>query len=118
MTDKEHFEEMAHWAEEIDPETIPLTDMSAEDHASMVDAIIQSDDPAIKEAVRASSGRPGLDANASGPSPLWTIRAPASLDTQMRAIADEEGWKFSDVVRRAAIEFVERRGKDMAGTQS
>jgi hypothetical protein len=69
---------------------------------------VTEDDPAGRELVRRTAGRPALDpADAgAGPSPLWQARAPRSLDAAMRAQARAEGRTFASVLRDAAREYL------------
>lgn len=53
----------------------------------------------IEEAARVALGRPRL--GAEGPSPVWRVRVPASLDDQVRALAAERHVPVSQVVREA-----------------
>ncbi|MGL5864000.1 MAG: ribbon-helix-helix protein, CopG family [Phycicoccus sp.] len=56
---------------------------------------------------RSAGGRPTLDPDApEGESPLWQVRAPKTLDRDLRALAKAEGLSFSEVVRAAATEYL------------
>jgi len=59
-----------------------------------------------REHIRNLGGRPALDPDADGPSPLWAIRAPQSLDTAMRTLAQKQGRSFSAVLRDAAQDYL------------
>lgn len=106
--ENEYYDDLAQWAENLDPDTTVFGEVSDKDHQELVEAILASDDPDMKAAVKASGGRPTLDPKETGPSPLWTLRAPASLDAQMREIADKKGLSFSELVRLAATEYVNK----------
>lgn len=61
---------------------------------------------------RSRRGRPTLERNRpSGPSPLWQVRAPRSLDDALRARAAAEGRSFSEVLRDAAREYLSHPAK-------
>ncbi|PJI91039.1 ribbon-helix-helix protein, CopG family [Luteimicrobium subarcticum] len=58
-------------------------------------------------AVERTAGRPSLDTS-PGPSPMWKLRAPKDLDTQVRALAAAQGRSVSEVLREAASEYLAR----------
>lgn len=70
-----------------------------------------ADDTEGRALVRRAGGRPTLDPHDpsdAGPSPVWNVRAPRSLDNALRDLAAREGLKFADVLRQAAAEYVDR----------
>ncbi len=60
----------------------------------------------IREATRVALGRPRLGA-AHGPNPVWRVRAPKTLDEQVRALAAVRHVPLSQVVRDAVAAYVQ-----------
>ncbi|RAN79265.1 hypothetical protein B5P43_15220 [Bacillus sp. SRB_336] len=56
--------------------------------------------------VRSAGGRPSLNLQGTGKSPLWQIRAPQELDRAMREQAEQVGRNFSEVLRDAAEAYL------------
>lgn len=64
--ENENDDELAQWAEKLDPATTVFGEVSDEDYQELVDAILASDDPDVKAAVEASGGCPTLDPKKPG----------------------------------------------------
>lgn len=57
------------------------------------------------EAVHVALGRPRLDANTPNP-PVWRVRTTPALDQAIKARAQAEGRSVSELLRRAAADYL------------
>lgn len=58
----------------------------------------------IEEAARLAIGRPRIGEDAPS-STVWRVRAPSELDERVRRLAEREGLKPSQLVRKAVAEY-------------
>ncbi|MCL2467492.1 MAG: ribbon-helix-helix domain-containing protein [Micrococcales bacterium] len=109
--DQKRYADLAAWAESDEPTIRPDATVErgtpascAEVTAMLLEAADTDDDRAM---IRRTAGRPTLDPDApAGPSPLWQVRAPKSLDHAMRNLARAQGRSFSAVLRDAASQYL------------
>ena len=60
-----------------------------------------------EDAVKVALGRPRLDPDTpSEKAPMWRVRATPALDKALRERAKQEGRTLSEVLRRAAAEYL------------
>jgi len=107
--DQKRYVEMAEHAETREPTIGPDTviERGPEGRDETLAMLLEAaDTEAEREHIRNLGGRPTLDPDADGPSPLWAVRAPQSLDTAMRALAQRQGRSFSTVLRDAAQDYL------------
>ena len=107
----DRYDDLAAWAESdepaIRPDAVVHRGEAARDASRALLEAVTEDDPAGRETLRrAARGRPALDPATSGASPLWQVRAPASLDQALRAQATAEGRTLSEVLRDAATAYL------------
>lgn len=108
---KEQADALTAWAESDAPTVQPGTRTErGEDARAAARAMLLAaagDDPQAQAMIRRlEPGRPGLDEGATGPAPVWQVRAPRSLDQAMRARAQAEGRNLSAVLRDAATQYL------------
>ncbi|MCL1899488.1 MAG: ribbon-helix-helix protein, CopG family [Promicromonosporaceae bacterium] len=100
--------ELAKWAE--DGDFVPGPETPHDEAREMSRALLEAagvDVTALAE--RVGRGRPTLEARqAAGVSPLWQVRAPQALDSQIRQQAAAEGRTLSQLLRDAASEYLVR----------
>ena len=109
--DRDYHAELMRWAESDEPTVRPGTvvkrgSQGRDEVHDMLMAAANTDEE--RDMIRRTAGgRPTLDPDAdSGPSPLWAVRAPQSLDTAMRSLARQQGRSFSAVLREAAQDYL------------
>jgi hypothetical protein len=108
MDDMAKYEELADAAERGELKPVPGTALHgaaavAEGRRMLMAATGSTN---IREATRVALGRPRLDA-AHGPTPVWRVRAPETLDEQVRALAAQRHVPLSQVVRDAVAAYVQ-----------
>ncbi|MCH8614435.1 hypothetical protein [Arsenicicoccus dermatophilus] len=106
--------EAAAWAESPERDlthTTILHGQAAQDFTTALLADVLADDPSTAaefEAAREAGrgGRPSLSPTTPGPSPTWSLRVPADLDTAMRQRAADEGTTLPALLRRIADDYL------------
>jgi len=104
------WEDSAEWAESDEPTIRPGAKIvrgtpasQAKVTAMLLEAADTDEDRVM---IRRTAGRPTLDPQTAGVSPLWQVRAPKGLDEAMRRLAEAQGRSFSAVLRDAAAEYL------------
>lgn len=110
MTNPKDADLMA-WAESDAPqirEDAEVRHGTTQSHAA-IRALLEdaADTDQEKQQIRDLGGRPGLDPQGKGASPMWNLRAPQALDTELRQQAEREGRKLSEVLRSAARQYLD-----------
>lgn len=97
------------------PADAQILTSSPEGHAETLAMLLEAaETPEEQELIRDVGGRPTLDA-AGAPSVPWRGRAPRALDQRFRATAAAQGRTFSEALRDAAEEYINRHGHAPAG---
>lgn len=89
-------------------ERVPGTQRHGQAAQAMVDDILMSATGTATpaEAYALTVGRPSLNRQTTGPSRMWRLRVPDTLDQQVRAYATAHGRTISDITRAAVAAYI------------
>jgi hypothetical protein len=110
-----YYDDLAAWAESDAPTVRPGAvvyrgEAAREAARALLEEATEDDAEGRALVRRAAGGRPSLDpSEPTGKSPLWQVRAPKSLDRELRDLAIAEGRSFSEVLRDAAVAYLADR---------